>query len=303
MKKSTEETRKFINKKKMYISEKVIKRINENRRFRDKMMNESLLREYSHLIEGIDIDDENQTVSFNSSHENNVDTSILINPTYTNINGVDVISIFKRKRAEKSNLDGNPLIYALKNIKGWKFKNPESDIINLLKQFIRITEKIEPKYDTIITIPSNNQLNEKFLHRLDKIIKTDHQIENYFSKMSTDEVYEDFIDRKQIRKDYSDKYDDIMFKLTKFFRTMEKNNDGYFSYKYIKDLKLRKYITKTMYSDDDEAIEYVRYINNKNILVLDDTIGSGATISEACKSIIETFTPKSITVITLFSKL
>jgi hypoxanthine-guanine phosphoribosyltransferase len=54
---------------------------------------------------------------------------------------------------------------------------------------------------------------------------------------------------------------------------------------------------------ESEAIEYAPFINDKNILVLDDTIASGKTISEACKIIIESFTPKSITVITLFSKL
>ena len=141
-----------------------------------RLIRETLIKEYSNLIEGIDIDDVEQTVSFNNSHEENVDTSILINPTYTNINGVDVISIFKRKRATEFSFDGNPLVYALKGLKGWKFKNAQSDITSLLKQFIRIAEKIQPNYDTIITIPSKNDLNTHFLYRLNKIIKSNFQI-------------------------------------------------------------------------------------------------------------------------------
>ena len=155
-----------------------------NREAYQRLLREELLKQHCYLIEGIDIDTTNKTISFNGSHEQNVDTSILINPTYVNINGIDVISIFKRKKANDFSFDGNPLIYALKGINDWKFKNPQSDIINLLKQFIRIVEKIQPKYDTIITVPSTNELNIEFLHRLDKIIKSDFQITDYLYKMN-----------------------------------------------------------------------------------------------------------------------
>jgi hypoxanthine-guanine phosphoribosyltransferase len=55
--------------------------------------------------------------------------------------------------------------------------------------------------------------------------------------------------------------------------------------------------------DNEKIIEYSSYINDKDILILDDTIGSGNSISEATRAINDTFDPKSITVITLFSKL
>jgi len=262
-----------------------------NKEFLRRLIRESIIKENFNLIEGVDVDEEAKTVSFNSSHEDNVDTSLLINPTYTNIDGVDVVSIFKRKKASDFSFDGNPLIYALKGLNGWKFKNPQSDITNLLKQFIRIVEKIQPKYDTIITIPSTNELNIQFLHRLNKIIKSDIQITDYLNKMNIEDVYENFINWKQLKLDYGDKYDNSKRLLNKFFSNMEKTNNNYFSYKFIKDVNLRKYITMTIYSDDEKAIEYAPYINGKNILILDDTIGTGKTISEACKEILEMFTP------------
>ena len=274
-----------------------------NKEVLKRLIQETLLKEYCNLIEGVDIDEETKTVSFNSSHEDNVDTSLLINPTYNNINGVDVISIFKRKKANDFSFDGNPLIYALKGLNSWRFKNPQSDIINLLKQFIRIAEKIKSKYDTIITIPSSNELNIQFLYRLNKIVKSNFQITDYLNKLNIEDVYENFIDWKQLKLDYGDKYDSAKRLLNKFFSNMEKDNNNYFSYKFIKDVNLRKYITMTIYSDDEKTIEYAPHINGKNILILDDTIGTGKTISEACKEILETFTPNSITVITLFSKL
>ena len=77
------------------------------------------------IFEGIDIDRVNRTVSFNDNHENNVDTSLTNNPTFKAdiVNGVEVWSIFQRKRS--INGDGNPLIYAYKNEKGWKFNSLE----------------------------------------------------------------------------------------------------------------------------------------------------------------------------------
>jgi hypothetical protein len=128
-----------------------------------KIIREILISENSWLIEGVDIDLKNKIVSFSPTHEKNVDTSTILNPTETVVNGIPIISIFKRKRSEEFAADGNPLIYALKGIDGWKFRNPQQDIIGLLRQFIRISEKIKSEYDTIITVPSSNPLNVEFL--------------------------------------------------------------------------------------------------------------------------------------------
>lgn len=52
------------------------------------------------LAKGIDIDPESKTISYNSSHENNVDTSPEYNPTIDKniFPNVNVWSIFKRKK-------------------------------------------------------------------------------------------------------------------------------------------------------------------------------------------------------------
>ena len=262
-------------------------------------------KEDKYIIEGIDVDIIRKTVSFNPNHENNVDTSISLNPTYDNINGIDVISIFKRKMSPTSGIgDGNPLVYALKGYNDWKFKNPEKDISGLLRNFIRISEKIQPIYDTIITVPSNNTLNINFLGRLNKILKAQYKITDYLSKLTCEDVYENYIDWSQIGVDFAEKdYDKIEKEINKYFYEMVNKNNGFFSFKYFKNLALRKYITKTMYGSDEDVIKYAPIINGKNVLILDDTIASGTSVSETCKDIINTFDPKNITIITLFSKL
>lgn len=277
---------------------------NKNMELR-KIIKKLLIKEYNFpfIFEGIDIDNVNKTVSFNPCHENNVNTSTKLNPVYGSVNGIQTISIFQRKD-NYYKTDGNPLIYALKGIKGWEFLNPKDDIISLLKQFVRIAEKIKPEYDTIITIPSTNPLNIHFLHRLNKIIKAKVKIKDYLTKLSADDVWEDYVDWKKMEFDYEDGYKKVEKDMLKYFRDMEFKNNNMFSFKYISNTNLRKYIKKTMYTTyEDREIKFAPYINGKNILVLDDTISSGASISEMCKDIQDTYTPNSITVITMFSKL
>ena len=46
----------------------------------------------------------------------------------------------------------------------------------------------------------------------------------------------------------------------------------------------------------------IKYIDDKDILLLDDTISSGETVSQCINGILSNFIPKSITIITLLSK-
>jgi len=252
----------------------------------------------SPLMEGIDIDAYNKTVSFTTKHEKNVDTSTDTNPTYYKVGEYDVISIFKRIDSENHNFDGNPLIKALKGIDGWKFKNCKKDIKGLLEQFLNIVKKIDSKYDTIILTPSNNELNKRILHKLCEIIKFDNKIEDLFIKLSCEEVLDNGLDRDLIKK--SDDIEYTMGEINRYIDIMIKKNSGYFSYKNV-DPKDRKYFKHTMKLNSD-IIKYSEFINDKMVLILDDTISTGGTISEVCENILKTYTPKDLKIITLFSK-
>jgi hypoxanthine-guanine phosphoribosyltransferase len=56
-------------------------------------------------------------------------------------------------------------------------------------------------------------------------------------------------------------------------------------------------------ASDDSCAEFANKINGHNILIVDDTISRGQTIKEACNIMAESYSPKSITVLTLLSKL
>ena len=243
---------------------------------------------YDYIIEGIDIDYINKKVSINLNHENGLDTSIDFNPTLYKIGDIDVVSIFKRKKYLKS--DGNPLLYALKGLNDWRLEN--FDVKLLLKQFIRISEKIDPVYDTIIKVPSSNDLNNIFMDRLNKILKCSNEIEFGLHKLDAEVVWDNGVDFTNMSKNESDN-------MTSSFERMS----VCFSFKYI-PTNLRKYIKK-IYKDNwiGDELDVADKINGKNVLILDDTISSGTTISLFTNDIIEMYDPKKITVITLFSKI
>lgn len=56
-------------------------------------------------------------VRINFNHDNGVNTSIKTNPVKYDVNNISIISIFSRL-SNKDYQNGNPLIYALKGIKG-----------------------------------------------------------------------------------------------------------------------------------------------------------------------------------------
>lgn len=243
---------------------------------------------YDYIGEGIDIDYSNKKVTINLNHENGIDTSIDNNPLISKVNGYDVISIFTRKKYQRS--DGNPLLYALKGISDWKID--KFDINLLLKNLIRISERIDPVYDTIVKIPSSNELNNIFMDRLNKIIKCDNSIYASLSKLDPDIVWMDGVDFEKMTKE------EIEI-LEKDFMKM----DDVFSFKFI-STNLRKYIKK-IYNQNwiHDQLDVADKINNKNVLILDDTISTGSTISLFTKEILNMYVPDKVTIITLFSKI
>ena len=242
---------------------------------------------YDYIGEGIDIDYLKRTVTINLNHEHGIDTSVDNNPLYSKINGYDVISIFTRKKYQRH--DVNPLLYALKGLNKWKIDKFDIDL--LLKKFIRISERIDPVYDTIIKIPSSNDLNNIFMDRLNKIIKCDHEIITGLSKLDTDTVWMEGVDFDKMSKEEIEILEKCFVKM-----------DDYFSFKFI-PIYLRRYIKK-IYDQNyiHEQLDVAEKINNKNILILDDTISTGSTISLFTKEILNMYAPSKVTIITLFSK-
>lgn len=256
------------------------------------------------LNEGVDIDSINKVVSFNNEHQDNVDTNNYVHPYIISntIRNENVLSIFERKDNEEGN-DGNPLVYALKNIRGWRFANPQQDIMALLRRFVSVTNRLQMNFDTLIVTPSNNELNNRVFSYLIRLINFENQFSSFFKKLTVEEVYENYYD-----EDYFDNLGGVEAKharmeMTKAFRSMNLRNKGIFSYKYISALAYRDSIEQSLKLafDENMSMQYRDAINGKNVLVLDDTVASGKTLSDSADAIRSMFDPNSITFLTLFS--
>ena len=79
--------------------------------------------------------------------------------------------------------------------------------------------------------------------------------------------------------------------------------NGYFSRHLVKNKEMREVLDFTFKISDDMFAEFANKINGQDILIIDDTISRGQSIKEACQIIMESYAPKSITVLTLLSRL
>ena len=283
---------------------KSLKKYMNNSRM-DKIVNEAVAQSIDSVInEGIDFDPHTKTVSYNPSHEENVDTSIEHNPTMDGdiVPNVQVWSIFKRKRGLRG--DGNPLFYALKGEGGWTFRD-ESDRNAIEKQFDAIATKFATMYPVGVTIlmPSGSELN---MHIADVVMSKSRNaelIKGVICKLTTEEVDDIVLDfNSKFREFYKDEFNSKYYELGRYLDLMDKERNGYFSRHLIKNNQMRDVLDSTLKLSDDRFAEFANKINDQDVLIIDDTISRGQSIKEACQIMLESYAPKSITVLTLLSK-
>lgn len=284
---------------------KSLKKYMNNSRM-DKIVNEAVAQSIDSVInEGIDFDPHTKTVSYNPSHEENVDTSIEHNPTMDGdiVPNVQVWSIFKRKRGLRG--DGNPLVYALNGEGGWTFRD-ESDKNAIEKQFDAIATKFATMYPVGVTIlmPSGSELN---MHIADVVMSKSRNaelIKGVICKLTTEEVDDIVLDfNSKFREFYKDEFNSKYYELGQYLDLMDKERNGYFSRHLIKNNQMRDVLDSTLKLSDDRFAEFANKINDQDVLIIDDTISRGQSIKEACQIMLESYAPKSITVLTLLSKL
>lgn len=284
---------------------KSLKKYMNNSRM-DKIVNEAVAQSIDSVInEGIDFDPHTKTVSYNPSHEENVDTSIEHNPTMDGdiVPNVQVWSIFKRKRGLRG--DGNPLVYALKGEGGWTFRD-ESDRNAIEKQFDAIATKFATMYPVGVTIlmPSGSELN---MHIADVVMSKSRNaelIKGVICKLTTEEVDDIVLDfNSKFREFYKDEFNSKYYELGRYLDLMDKERNCYFSRHLIKNNQMRDVLDSTLKLSDDRFAEFANKINDQDVLIIDDTIRRGQSIKEACQIMLESYAPKSITVLTLLSKL
>lgn len=257
------------------------------------------------ITEGIDIDYDELTVAYNPSHQNNVDTSLEHNPTISTEygDGIAVYSLLMRKG--DSVMDGNPLLYAFKNENGWTFRS-DADRDAILKQVDLIAKKFADMYPLGFTvlIPSGNHLNRMIGEIVRKKGNGVIIVDDVLTKVTTEEIMDIVMEKNSpFHAYYRNNMESALRQLKTYLNKMDAEKNGYFTRHYVRDPKMRDVLNKTLKLSGDAVARYSKSIDGKDVLLIDDSISRGQTIKEACSILLENYEPKSITVLTLFSKL
>ena len=129
-------------------------------------------------------------------------------------------------------------------------------------------------------------------------------VNDVLTKITTEEIMEiASTPNSPFMEYYKNDIEGALMQLKTYLDKMDNERGGYFTRHFVTDNKMRNILTYTLKLSDDAVARYAKQIDGKDILLIDDSISRGQTIKEACKILSENYSPKSITVLTLFSKL
>lgn len=294
------------------------------------MVDEDYVEVYGRIGEGINLKprakhDDGFDVEWDSSHDRGIKASPAAKPTRLDLSvpklkfqagKIQVFSLLQRTPMEHSYLkDGNPLVYLLKGSPKYVFK-PEEDrklidqcINGILGNFVDSYFSAIAGKAVIVACPSGNALNKKFAARLEEAAKrrghTLELLDGFITKLSVNAMKnvlfgsEDPSFSAWLARLPAKTANVKMAALENDFRRMEKEHDVTFAFHFVRDMDTRKHITRTMALADSGFAD----VNGSNVLLIDDTMTTGKTVREACETLCQGYTPKTITALTLFSPL
>lgn len=229
---------------------------------------------------------------------------------------INAYSIFKRiQHSDKFVTDGNPLLYALKNENSCRFKSKAdreavwSDIRSHLKVFLdKWYSALSPARCTTITTPSGSTFGNLFVKVIKEVASANgnEMVVNDapLGKMSVDDFQNEVVEdagsdfNKWIYSLDKSEQDLYFGLLQQYLKEMRQSHSGVFSIRMIKNKTLHDNISHFMKIIDKQC----EHINDEHILLVDDMLSSGKTVIDACKTLCDTYSPKSVTVLTLFSR-
>ena len=218
-------------------------------------------------------------------------------------NGLTVYSIFRRAplpdfRNGVNDDDGNPFIWALKGIDGWRFNATNSEIVQYIRRFLSICQTIDQQYDVIVMAPSKSEVNKRFMKVIFNMVGATVKIEDYFLKVKTSDILYN-LDTEMIEHDYpSESSQEYMEREMR--RSLGKMGSYFEAKKFPKEYL--KYIKSVVDVDNKYSVADTNNLfKGKKVLVLDDIFSSGKTVSECVKCIWD-YSPTKVDVITLLSR-
>lgn len=237
------------------------------------------------MTEGIDIDLKSKTISFNNTHEDIIDTSLDNNPTSYTVGNSKVYSVFKRKDSFFK-MDANPLVYALKGKNDWKIN--KEDEFKIWNRFNEIILKLNNDFDYIVVLPSSNNLNAVIAKHISKWSKKI-ILPTKIQKHTVEEV-----SMSDIWTKLDDKETDSLK------NSLSKMNGDFFEMKHV-SASIRSKLSNIFKIEFDDEVS--TKVLDKRVIVIDDTISSGSSISFFIDTFKDNYNCEIPYCITMFGKL
>lgn len=170
-----------------------------------------------------------------------------------------------------------------------------------------ITRFVEEHSSVTILIPSGSVLNHHIVEAVtakSSDVNLLEGIKSVICKLTVEEV-DNIVLRKDslFRQVYWKNFNQAYGELCSYFDKMDNENNGVFSRHFIRDSQMRDVLMDTLKISPDRYARDSKYINGQEILIINDSISREQPIQETCRIILESYAPKSITVLTILSKL
>jgi len=208
-------------------------------------------------------------VSIDLNHNDGVDMSLAGNPTVTNVDHLEIFSLFRRRRLSTTETDGNPLIYALKELKNYTINDADKKIMWGAAGEIFQAWTCPWKPSCVVSIPSRHSVSFDLASWIAGYLKVDHISVPMVHKKTVAEV----LSEAEVLKDS----DGVPARDLKAFkkqlsRLSAASPGKIFQMKEI-DVSVRQYLQPWRVSE--ESKDFIGH----DFLLVDDLIGSGASLS------------------------
>ncbi|MDW3118013.1 phosphoribosyltransferase family protein [Roseovarius sp.] len=216
-------------------------------------------------------------VTIDLRHNDGVDMSLSGNPTVMTVDDLHVFSLFRRRRLSTTEADGNPLIYALKELKGYAIDEAGKELMWETAGEIFRAWTCPWKPTHIVSIPSRHSVSIDLASKIAAFLEVEHVPVALVHKKTVAEVLEEAETLKD--SDAVSGRDLKAFK-NQLGRLSTAPPGKTFQMKEI-DVRVRQYFHPWRVAE--EAKDLIGH----DLLLVDDLIGTGASLSTCAKCLVE----------------
>ena len=217
-------------------------------------------------------------VAIDLEHNDGLDMSLSGNPTVMGVKGLQVFSLFRRRRLSTNEADGNPLIYALKNLKQFRINEENIAIMWDTAEKVFANWACPWTPTGVISIPSRHSASSDLAAKISEWMGIDHISESMICKKTIKEV---LIDAERLKESGGVPQQDLKAFKKQLGRLSTAPSGKIFQMKEIKDVSVRNYFEP--WKATGEAGKATQH----ELLLVDDLIGSGASLMTCAKFLID----------------